>query len=587
MPLESRWTTPIPRCSLQQWVFGSSRGALPDTKLFIDPERPDTHFLSKADYRLLGKRVALGLRRQGIREGDRVLVFSGNNLYFPSFFMGVLMAGAVFTGANPTYVARELAYQLKDSGASLLLVAEASLPTALEAAAEVGLPKDKIFVFGGDSPGAEMTHSDAPKPGRSARRPDGVRHWTELLAGGTLAAAQTWDWVEPADPAATTCCLNYSSGTTGVPKGVEISHSSYVANGVGVTFVSELDPEHEVKLARTSSLGFLPLYHAFGQTYFIANNPRRNIPVYIMPSFDFVKMLTYVQRYRINSLTVVPPIVVALAKHPVVKQFDLSSVEAIGCGAAPLSTEIMEEVQKLFPPDAVVVRQGWGMTEVTCTCLSWDPTKVEGPGHSTDISGVGELMPNARARIMNLDGVTEITTPKTPGEIWVTGPTLMRGYWNKPAATAETIVVDAEGTRWLRTGDIGYVDEYEPGGTFHIVDRLKELIKVKGNQVAPAELEAVLLERHDVVDAAVVGVTIKGEELPRAYVVLAEGSRATPEEVAEWMAGKVARHKQLRGGVVFTDEVPKNPSGKILRKILRDRAAKEVGDRKPVNSKLA
>lgn len=557
MPLESRWKTPIPRCSLQQWVFGSSREPLPDNKLFIDPERPDTHFLSKADYRLLGKRVALGLQAEGIRPGDRVLVFSGNNLYFPSFFMGVLMAGAIFTGANPTYVARELAYQLKDSGASILLVAEAALETALEAAKETGLPKSKIFIFGGDSPGAEVTHSPAPQPGRSGRRPDGVRHWTELLAGSSLDKARTWDWTEPSDPAATTCCLNYSSGTTGVPKGVEISHSAYVANGVGVTFVSELDPEHEVKLARTSSLGFLPLYHAFGQTYFIANNPRRNIPVYIMPSFDFVKMLTYVQKYRINSLTVVPPIVVALAKHPIVKKFDLSSLESIGCGAAPLGTEIMEEVEKLFPPNTLIVRQGWGMTEITCTCLSWDPTRAE--GDRSDISGVGELMPNARARIMDLDGVTEITSPKTPGEIWVTGPTLMRGYWNKPQATAETMVVDPDGTRWLRTGDIGYVDVYAPGGTFHIVDRLKELIKVKGNQVAPAELEAVLLERPDIVDAAVVGVTIGGEEVPRAYVVVAEGSTATPREVAEWMAGRVARHKQLRGGVVFTDVVPKNP----------------------------
>lgn len=555
MPVESRWAAPIPRCSLQQWVFGSSRGPLPENKLFIDPERPDTHFLSKSDYRLLGKRVALGLQVEGIRPGDRVLVFSGNNLYFPSFFMGVLMAGAIFTGANPTYVARELAYQLRDSGASILVVAEAALDTALEAAKEIGLPKNKIFVFGGDSTGAEVTQSANPKPGKAGRRPDGVRHWTELLASN-LEKAKTWDWIEPSSPESTTCCLNYSSGTTGVPKGVEISHTSYVANGVGVTFVSELDPEAEEKLARTSSLGFLPLYHAFGQTYFIANNPRRNIPVYIMPVFDFVKMLTYVQKYRINSLSVVPPIVVALAKHPIVKNYDLSSLETIGCGAAPLSTEIMEEVVKLFPPDTLVVRQGWGMTELTCTCLSWDPTRVDG---RTDISGVGELMPNARARVMELDGVTEITEAKKPGEIWVTGPTLMRGYWNKPAATAETVVTEADGTRWLRTGDIGYVDEYRPGGTFHIVDRLKELIKVKGNQVAPAELEAVLLERPDIVDAAVVGVTIKGQEMPRAYVVMADGSETTPEEVARWMAGRVARHKQLRGGVVFTSEVPKNP----------------------------
>jgi acyl-CoA synthetase (AMP-forming)/AMP-acid ligase II len=566
---------------LQQWVFGSSQGPIPDKKLYIDPERPDTHYLTKADYRLLGKRVALGLQAEGIKPGDRVLVFSGNNLYFPSFFMGVLMSGGIFTGANPTYVARELAYQLKDSGASILLVAEAALETAFEAAAQIGLPRDRIFIFGGDSTGAEVTRVQTPKPGKSGRK-DGARHWTELLTGN-LNKAQTWDWVEPADPATTTCCLNYSSGTTGVPKGVEISHSSYVANGEQIAFVTALQEDHEAKMARTRGLAFLPMYHAFGQTYFVANFPKQDVPVYVMPGFDFVKMLEYIAKYRINSLTAVPPIVVALAKHPIVKNYDLSSLELIGCGAAPLSHEISEEVEKLFPKEQqVMVRQGWGMTEVTCTCLSWDPVLLA----ATGVKGVGELMPNCRARIMELDGKTEITKANAPGEVWVTGPTLMKGYWKKPDATRDTTAIDPDGTRWLKTGDIGYVDKYEPGAIFHIVDRLKELIKVKGNQVAPAELEAVLLERPDIVDAAVVGVTIQGEELPRAYIVMAEDSKATEKEVADWMAKRVAKHKQLRGGVVFTNEVPKNPSGKILRKLLRDRAAKEVGDSQPTPSKL-
>jgi acyl-CoA synthetase (AMP-forming)/AMP-acid ligase II len=213
-------------------------------------------------------------------------------------------------------------------------------------------------------------------------------------------------------------------------------------------------------------------------------------------------------------------------------------------------------VEKLFPKEQqVMVRQGWGMTEVTCTCMSWDPLLLAG----TASKGVGELMPNCRARIMELDGKTEITKANTPGEVWVTGPTLMKGYWKKPEATRDTTVMGRDGTRWLKTGDIGYVDKYEPGAIFHIVDRLKELIKVKGNQVAPAELEAVLLERPDIIDAAVVGVTIQGEELPRAYIVMSDDSKATEKEIAEWMAKRVAKHKQLRGGVVFTNEVPKNP----------------------------
>jgi acyl-CoA synthetase (AMP-forming)/AMP-acid ligase II len=278
-----------------------------------------------------------------------------------------------------------------------------------------------------------------------------------------------------------------------------------------------------------------------------------------MPSFDFPKMLAHIQRFRITTLPVVPPIVVMLAKHPATKEYDLSSIESIGSGAAPLTREVCEEAERLFPPEKeLVVRQGWGMTEVTCTSMSWDPTSpIRGSG------GVGEVYPNCKAKLVALDGKTPVETAGVTGELWVTGPTLMRRYWQKPEATAETIVVDGEGTRWLRTGDIAFVEEYKPGGIFHVVDRVKELIKVKGNQVAPAELEGILLENPDVADAAVVGVTIKGEEMPRAYVVRSVNSKASEEDVARWMEGKVSRYKQLKGGVVFVDAVPKNPVSKL------------------------
>lgn len=555
MTINSRWTVPIPRCSLQQWIFGSACDPISDHHAFIDPENPDTNFLTFSNYRLLAKRVALGLLKAGLKKNDRVLIFSGNSLFFPSVFLGVLMAGGIVSGANPSFVSRELAYQLKDSESSFLFVAEQSLKTALEAAAEVGLPRDRIYVLGTTNtpPAAVLPQTPSPAPGAKGRA-EGTRHWTELLAGN-LAQAETWSWEEPANPEEATCCLNYSSGTTGVPKGVEISHHSYVANGVSVVHTNKLRPDFAEKQKTDRGLCFLPLYHAYGQTYFIANLPNLHIPVYVMPSFDFVKMLSYVQRFRITTLPVVPPIVVLLAKHPLTKNYDLSSLEAIGSGAAPLTREVCEEVERLFPGRDMWVRQGWGMTEVTCTALSWDPTStVRGS------AGVGEVYPNCRARLMSLDGKTPITRANERGELWVTGPTLMRRYWRKPEATAETIVVDAaDGTRWLKTGDIAFVEEYKPGGIFHVVDRVKELIKVKGNQVAPAELEGILLENPDVADAAVVGVTIGGEELPRAYVVRRAESKATEREVARWMEGKVTRYKQLKGGVVFVDAVPKNP----------------------------
>ncbi|KAI2605985.1 acetyl-CoA synthetase-like protein [Hypoxylon fragiforme] len=568
MVITSRWTAPIPKCSLQQWVFESSFGALSNEPQFIDPDRPETHFITKSDFRLWSKRFALGLVRAGLKPGDRVLLFSGNSLFFPVVFMGILMAGGIFSGANPSFVPRELAYQLKDTGALFMIAADASMEIAVEAAAEAGLPRSQIFSF-------DATPLDT-QPGKARL---GTRHWTSLLA--PEAEGAKFDWVEPADATTAICALNYSSGTTGVPKGVEITHYSYVANGVGVTYVDQVDSDYEEKRKRARRLGFLPMYHAYGQTYLICNFPKEDIPVYIMPSFNFEKMLQYIEKYRIDLLTGVPPILVMLAKSPLSRKYDLSSIEVIGSGAAPLGAEVCDEVAKLWPPGALRVRQGWGMTELTCTCTVWDPYAT---GQS---SAVGELMVNCKARIMKTDGSGEITKANENGEIWISAPTLLKGYWGKPEATASTLHIDPDGTRWLKTGDVAFVDKYEQGALIHIVDRMKELIKVKANQVAPAELEALLLDNRGVNDAAVVGVVINGEEAPRAYIVPNPEKKQTEKEIAKWLESRVVYYKRLTGGVKFVDAIPKNPSGKILRNILRQQAAKEVGDRKPTASKLS
>ncbi|KAK2038109.1 AMP-binding enzyme [Colletotrichum somersetense] len=560
MPIKSRWSEPIPNCSLQTWIFGSSFDPLSNRKVFYDADRPETHYLTFSDYRLMAKQIAIGLQTAGLKPGDRVLLFSGNNLFFPVVFLGVLMAGGIFTGANPGFVTRELAYQLKDSGAKFMIAAGGSFDIAMKAAKEVSMPASNVFVFDTTIPGSN-------KPESPAR--DGARHWTELVA--PRVQAEKFHWVEPSDAQTTTCCLNYSSGTTGVPKGVEISHYSYVANGVGVVKVSSLEKDYETLIARSVGICFLPLYHAYAQTFYVANSVKQGIPVYIMPSFDFVKMLTYIQRYRVTHIAAVPPILVALAKHPITAKFDLSSLVVVGSGAAPLGDDIARQVERVLKRDDLIVRQGWGMTEVTCSATIWDSNRI------VRSASVGELAPNYQAKLVDADG-KEITEAKVPGELWVTGPTVMRGYWGKPKATEEIIVKDAEGNRWLRTGDVAYVDQYAAGGFLFIVDRVKELIKVKGNQVAPAELEALLLERPDVADVAVIGVTISGEEFPRAYIVRSPGTNVTGEEIAKWLEERVSKHKRLRGGVVFTDVIPKNPSGKILRKILREKAKQEVGD---------
>ncbi|KAI0420608.1 AMP-binding enzyme [Xylaria grammica] len=567
MVLQSRWETPIPLCSLPKWVFGSSFDPLPETPQFIDPDHPESRVITRAGYRLWSKRIALGLQRAGLKPGDRVLLFSGNNLFFPAVFMGTLMAGGIFTGANPSFVARELAYQLKDSGAYILIAADGSMEIAMEAASQAGLPKSRVYSF--DATGVDKQKGKARL---------GSQHWTSLLA--SEADAAKFDWVEPADPKTTTCCLNYSSGTTGVPKGVRISHYSYVANGVQVRYVDDLDPEADEKRKTARQLCFLPCYHGYGQTYFLSNFPQSGTPVYFMPSFDFEKMLQHIQKYRITQIVAVPPIIVLLAKHPSSRKYDLSSVRNIGSGAAPLGLEVCDELAKLWPPGAMTVRQGWGMTELTCTVTNWHPTDYQ------RTSAVGEIMPNYKARIMRTDGPGEITSANERGELWIAGETVMQGYWEKPEATANTIHVDPDGTRWCKTGDVAYIDKYESGGKLYIVDRIKELIKVKGNQVAPAELEAVLLDHNAIADVAVVGVTVNGEEIPRAYVVPKAGAKVTEKEIAKWMETRVITYKRLKGGVKFIGVIPKNASGKILRKELKDLAAKEVGDKKPTESKL-
>jgi len=250
MPIKSRWSVEIPEVSLQSWVFGSQDKPLPNERCLTDANRPDTHYLTFSTFRLWAKRVAVGLQKAGLQPGDRVLLFSGNNLFFPVVFMGILMAGGIFTGANPTYVARELAYQLKDSEAKFLIAADGTLDVALDAISQIGMSKDRIFIF--DDAGFEGT-------GKSRH---GIRNWNTLFA--SVEEANRFVWYDVKDPKNTICCLNYSSGTTGVPKGVMITHYNYVANGEQVMHIANLRPDFEERRKTERLLCMLPMYHAYG-----------------------------------------------------------------------------------------------------------------------------------------------------------------------------------------------------------------------------------------------------------------------------------------------------------------------------------
>ncbi|KAI9038779.1 acyl--CoA ligase [Aspergillus affinis] len=553
MPFKSRWHLDIPDTHLASLLFTSPSHPLSKThRCFSEAARSETHYFTTHDYRLWSQRFAAGLRKSGLQTGDRVVLFSGNDLFFPVVFMGIIMAGGIFSGANPTYVARELAYQLQDSGATYLICAEGSLDTGIEAARLAGMSRDRVFVF-------DNAVFDGQGKGQQ-----GCRYWGELIASVDEGSKFAWDDLSTPEAAGRTLALNYSSGTTGRPKGVEITHRNYVANMLQYNYLFYLDPEWRIKQERARWLCFLPMYHAMAQNIFIAAALSRGVPVYIMPRFDFVKMLEYTEKFRISDLILVPPVVVAIAKHPLVKsgKYDLSSVEKVSSGAAPLGREVCEEVEALWEPGRINIKQGWGMTETTCSLLGWHPME------QSHTASVGELNANCEAKIMADDGVTELGRNQR-GELWVRGQNVMKGYWRNPEATRETKTPDG----WLKTGDIAFVNDE---GKFHVVDRKKELIKVKGNQVAPAELEALLLEHPAVADAAVIGVPVNGDERPRAYIALKPEQSATEADIVEFMSGKVSVIKRITGGVVFVDAIPKNPSGKILRKQLRERAKEEM-----------
>lgn len=257
MPYKSRWSIDIPILSLSSYVFDSPKAKLGEKPLIVNAEN-DSQYLTHHSYREWSKRLAAGLRKAGFQPGDRLLLFSGNTVFFPVVIQGTIMAGGIFTGANPSYVARELAYQLQDSGAKFLITAEASLNTALEAASSIKFPQDKVFVMGD---GSELFEERA-KPLR------GIQHWSKLLASPSEGSKFEWTAFQSHEDMNHTAVINYSSGTTGLPKGVEISHLNYIANIMQTDYVAKLAPDYEESTQRARILSFLPMYHAYGQTYF-------------------------------------------------------------------------------------------------------------------------------------------------------------------------------------------------------------------------------------------------------------------------------------------------------------------------------
>jgi acyl-CoA synthetase (AMP-forming)/AMP-acid ligase II len=352
------------------------------------------------------------------------------------------------------------------------------------------------------------------------------------------------------DPAEDLVALPYSSGTTGLPKGVMLTHRNLVANICQCEGMETFEQFREDDVC----LAVLPFFHIYGMVVIMQWALAEGGTLIVMPRFDMEAFLGAVQTYHITKAPLVPPIVVGLAKHPAVDKYDLSSLRFIFSGAAPLGEAVAREAAKRV---GCTLAQGYGMTEASpVTHLS----PVRRPDFKLGASGMP--VPNTEVKLVDTENGKELG-PDQPGELWIRGPQIMKGYLNHPEATADAI--DAEG--WYHTGDIGYADK---DGYFFIVDRLKELIKYKALQVAPAELEALLLTHPAVADAAVVpSPDEEAGEVPKAFVVLKAGQQATAAQLMDFVAGHVAPHKRVRL-LEFIDQVPKSASGKILRRMLVD-----------------
>ncbi|QRV92769.1 AMP binding enzyme [Ceratobasidium sp. AG-Ba] len=554
----------IPRQSVFSKLFPKQPLFDESLPAFIDAV--DGRTLSRRDVKDYSLRFAHGLRNVlQTKRGDTVMIFSPNSLFWPIAMLGCIAAGLKCSPANAAYTPPELAHQISDSRSGYVLVHPALVQTLLKAFEVLKVPakeaQKRVVVMNFEKA--------APKGTENFRQVD------SLLQSGRLEQEENFD----GDLSDETVYLCYSSGTTGLSKGVETSHHN--TNAV-IAMSRAAFPE--MTQGRDVLLGILPLFHSYGAMHLIQYPFTLGVPVVLSPGFNPETFCASIQKYKITCALVVPPVLVVLASHPVVEKYDFSSLRFLFCGAAPLRAELIASVQKRLRTRGayVLVPQGCGLTEMS-------PTVLLTPLHRAEekIGCAGELLPNLEARLVGEDGVD--VKEGEPGELWLRGPSVMRGYLNNPSATKNAITPDG----WFKTGDIVLRDQ---DGFYTIIDRLKELIKYKGSQVPPADLENVLLEHPDIIDAGVIGVDSieQATELPRAYIVHRAGlsSFRTPAErkafekgVQEWIRSRVAKHKYLRGGVCVIEAIPKSPSGKILRRQLRELAKKEAAS-ESLKSKL-
>nr|QPZ56409.1 4-coumarate CoA ligase 1 [Curcuma alismatifolia] len=476
------------------------------------------------------RRAAAGLRRFGVGRGQVIMILLRNSPEFVLAFLGASRRGAVATTANPFYTPAEIHKQAVASGARLIVTESCYVEKVRDFARERG-----IVVVCVDDP-----------------LPEGCRRFSELLEEEekTEEKEEEEEEIDPDDVVA----LPYSSGTTGLPKGVMLTHRSLITS-----VAQQVDGENPNLYFHCDDvlLCVLPLFHIYALNSVLLCGLRAGSAILLVRKFEISAVLELVQRFRVTVAAFVPPIVLDFVKSSLMDAYDLSSIRIVKSGATPMGKELEDKFMAKLPN--ATLGQGYGMTEagpVLSMCLAFakEPFPVKS-------GACGTVVRNAELKIVDPDTGVALARNQR-GEICIRGEQIMKGYLNDPEATRNTI--DKEG--WLHTGDVGLVDDDDE---IFIVDRLKELIKYKGFQVAPAELEALLVAHPNVTDAAVVPMKDEAAgEIPVAFVVRSNGSQITEDELKQYISKQVIFYKRI-GKVFFVEAIPKAPTGKILRKDLR------------------
>ncbi|KAH8693909.1 hypothetical protein BGW36DRAFT_399127 [Talaromyces proteolyticus] len=522
------------------FLFDQAGKPFPDSQVIFESATTNSR-RTYADIRSTAQSFGANLQANwDWKKGDVLVILSPNSVDTPALVWGCHWAGGIVSPANPGYKVNELRYHLLDSESKGIVVHASLIPVAVEAAKAAGISLERVLVVGGNE-------ADAI--------PHRLMHITQMLQNTPPKG------VRPViNPLVDVAFLVYSSGTTGTPKGAMVTHSNVVS---AVTLQSHVEGKY-LDWKSDRILALLPTYHIYGLICLLHLPMHLGLRTVIMEKFTVDSFRRHVEDYSISHAYVAPPVVLYMGKDPKFQGANMSSLRMVTSGGAPLGEELVRAVYRRL---RIPVRQAFGLTETTGVChiQRWNQWDI----------GVGSNGPPLTGLEVKFTDENDQVVTDGEGELCIRGPTIFKGYHKRPESTARCLTPSG----WFKTGDIGYQDK---DGNLYITDRLKDLIKFKGYQVAPAELEA-LLQGHPLVeDTAVVGVFNKdiASEVPLAYVVLKDPIKAANERAAQillqYVADRMSHYKRLRGGIVWINEIPKSPSGKILKRVLKERL--QAGD---------